>query len=208
MNRYKIKKSNHHIDMAAFCDVAFVMLCFLMMAGRPKTWDRFISPPTIKSWQIHDYGPERVITIYLKGEKVFIGFDDDSLKDATLLYMCHKYGIELSQTEINKLNNVNVFCWSMNGLKRALLSNYSLRDDLIGEGIPSDTISGNQLADWIALSQRANDHLTSYNLRVEIVADKDVIYPQIKNLINNLQHYDIKKYRLITYIKPGTANEE
>jgi len=195
----KIRRHDISIDMAAMCDVAFILLAFFILISRSVRLNSIveINTPRIRHHFIAD--PESDIgTILIKDNKVFFKLDEPALQKQMLMSMALKYNIHFTNAEINKFSEMNGFGGPITELKTLIQSYGTLEQKQYPlKGIPIDNSKNNEFYNWVKQAREICRMQTEKELRFVINGDEAETYPIIKLVIANLQLQDINKFSLL-----------
>lgn len=189
-----------HVDMTAMCDVAFLLLVFVMFIGRPRdiTAPVDVKPPTIHRFFISDPDGD-YLTVYVKNSKIYLGFESIPwLKQQTLLAMATESSINFTIKELDKFGRIGNFGDSMPELKGFIEDYGTFYERKHLKGIPINDTKNNEFFKWISTARSVYNKHTGRELRVNIRGEQDEKYPFIKLIIANLQRQDINTFGLIT----------
>jgi biopolymer transport protein ExbD len=190
---------NLSVDMAAMCDVAFLILIFFVLTAKPvQLIPMRIDLPFSSR---HGGDPENNQSGILIGHgKVAFEISDSKVREQTLLRMGNKYHIKFSSSEISKFGKIDIICVPMSELKQYIDGYYNNKAFLNQSGIPRSS-NNHELANWIYESRKAYQSLYGKNLQFEISADEKTRYPQIESVMNILNRQSIYGFGLITNLK-------
>src|ERR1700733_1189233 len=96
MPKIKIPRKSTNIDMTAFCDVAFLLLSFFIMATKTKPPEAItvMMPNSVSSKAVAD--KDQVMVILNKQGKVFLSFSEPERSQAVLAEVAKIKGVTLS----------------------------------------------------------------------------------------------------------------
>jgi biopolymer transport protein ExbD len=200
MPKVKIKRKSTALDMTAMCDVAFLLLTFLLLTANFVKQEAVSvsTPSSISEIKI----PERnILEIIVDPEgKVFIGIDNQEKRIELLQKIQEKYNLSFNAKEKKEFSLVNSFGVPVEKLKTFLglpSQLRSMKENALG--IPCDSIN-NQFKEWVKSAREVN-----HDLVIAIKADQSTPYPKIKNVMNTLQELRENRYHLITNLEkaPG-----
>jgi biopolymer transport protein ExbD len=200
MPRVKVARKSTAIEMAAMCDVAFLLLTFFILSAKPKTQDpakaeipASTSPAAIPETDFS--------TILIAQGKVFFNVEGPEVRKKTLELMGQKYNISFSPDEMNTFSGVETFGVPMNQLKQFLDMPSKDRGTVTQPGVPVDTTANNQLFDWVHSARLANKYLHDKELKIGIKGDSEEEYPVVDEVITTLQKQQVNRFNLITSLK-------
>lgn len=213
MPKITMPRKSTHIDMTAFCDVAFLLLTFFMLATKFKPMEpvQVIMPASTSSKTI----PLGFITITLdKSGRVFFNVDNLNAKREIIEDINNNKHLGLSNQEMQAFVSSNDIGVPFSQLKSYL----SLTPDQQGEydkkqapGIPTDTTGNYQtdeLAYWITASRYQLVQNGTKEARIAVKADEGAKYPDVQKIIATLGKLKIFNFSFITNTKAipsGTA---
>jgi len=201
MPRVKVARKSTAIDMTAMCDVAFLLLTFFILTAKPKVEDpsKAEVPPSSKEVTIPD---DNVMTISIgKGNKIFLGFSGNDVRQETLKTMGTQYGVSFTPEEINRFANTEIFGVPMKQMKQFLNTPSADMKNFAQDGIPADTTITNELSNWILTARKADKALHSKDYSIAIKGDRLEEYPAVNTVITVLGHQQKFKFDLITTLR-------
>ena len=205
MGKVKVKKSDVWIDMTPMSDVMVLLLTFFMMTSTfvKNEAVKVMTPMSVSEIKI----PEtNVMTVLVdKDGKIFIGLDTPAKQEALLADMASKYGLTLTNVQLENGRAAANLGVAMKDLQEFLaLPQEKLNDYQQTRGIPTDSVDGKQseFQDWVetAYDQHGED------MKLAIKADAATPYKTVKKMMSELQDMDRNRYFLITSLK--TNSEE
>jgi len=196
MPKVKIKRKSTAVDMTAMCDVAFLLLTFLLLTANFVKQEAVAvsTPSSISEIKI----PERnILEIIVDPEgKVFIGIDNQEKRVELLQKIEEKYNLSFDAKEKKEFSLVNSFGVPVEKLKAFLDLPSQIRPMKENAlGIPCDSVN-NQFKEWVRSAREVN-----HDLVIAIKADQNTPYPKIKNVMNTLQELRENRYHLITNLE-------
>ncbi|WP_295769651.1 biopolymer transporter ExbD [uncultured Mucilaginibacter sp.] len=189
-----------YIDMTAMCDVAFLLLLFVMYIGRPRdiTAPIDVKPPVTHRLDISDTDGD-YLTVYLKHNKVYLGFDNIPwLRQQALMAMAADRNITFTANQIDKFGRIGNFGDPMLEMSDFIQDYGCFDKERHLKGIPIDNTKNNEFFKWISTSRTIYNKYTGHELRVAIRGEQEEKYSVIKLIIANLQRQNINKFNLIT----------
>jgi biopolymer transport protein ExbD len=196
MPKVKIKRKSTALDMTAMCDVAFLLLTFLLLTSNFVKQEAVIvaAPSSVSEIKIPETNILQV-TVDPEG-KVFFSIDKQDERIELLQKIGQRYNISFTPKEQRDFSLINSFGVPAEKLKAFL----ALPDEVRGMqenalGIPCDSLN-NQFKEWVRLAREVNRNLT-----IAIKADQSTPYPKIKNVMNTLQDLRENRYHLITNLE-------
>ncbi|MGV8091636.1 MAG: biopolymer transporter ExbD [Mangrovibacterium sp.] len=196
MPKVKIKRKSTALDMTAMCDVAFLLLTFLLLTSNFVKQEAVIvaAPSSVSEIKIPETNILQV-TVDPEG-KVFFSIDKQDERVELLQKIGQRYNISFTPKEQRDFSLINSFGVPAEKLKAFL----ALPDEVRGMqenalGIPCDSLN-NQFKEWVRFAREINRNLT-----IAIKADQSTPYPKIKNVMNTLQDLRENRYHLITNLE-------
>jgi biopolymer transport protein ExbD len=196
MPKVKIPRKSTAIDMTAMCDVAFLLLNFLLLTSNFVKPEAVLvaAPSSISEIKIPETNILEVI-VDIDG-RVFVGIDNQEKRKELLEKIGEKYGLSFDKKEIKEFSLVNSFGVPTEKLKAFLdlpPENRAMNENALG--IPCDSIN-NQFKDWVLYAREVNPELV-----IAIKADRKTPYPKIKRVMNTLRELRENRYHLITNLE-------
>jgi biopolymer transport protein ExbD len=193
MSKVRIPRKSTAIDMTAMCDVAFLLLTFLLLTSNVVKPEAVLvaAPSSVSEIKIPETDICEVI-VDVDG-KVFIGIDNQEQRKELLRKIGEKYGISFNSREMKEFSLVNSFGVPAEKLKAFIdlpSEDKGMKENALG--IPCDSIN-NQFKDWIHFAREVNPELV-----IAIKADRKTPYPKIKRVMNTLRELRENRYHLIT----------
>jgi biopolymer transport protein ExbD len=196
MPKVRLPRKSTAIDMTAMCDVAFLLLNFLLLTSNFVKPEAVLvaAPTSVSEIKIPETNILEVI-VDVDG-KVFIGIDNQEKRRELLGKISEKYGIAFDAKETKEFGLVNSFGVPTEKLKAFLdLPSETREMKENAWGIPCDSIN-NQFKDWVKFAREVNPELV-----IAIKADRKTPYPKIKRVMNTLQELRENRYHLITNLE-------
>ncbi len=205
MGKVKVKKSDVWIDMTPMSDVMVLLLTFFMMTSTfvKNEAVKVVTPGSVSEIKVPE---NNVLTLLVdKDGKVFAGMDTPAKQETLLLDMASKYGISLTQEQLeNGRGSANIGV-AMKDLNE-LLSQPSekLNEFQQVRGIPTDSVNGgmSEFQDWVTAAYDANGE----EMKLAIKADQGTPYKVIKKMMSELQDMNRNRYFLITSYKTNSED--
>lgn len=201
MPRVKVARKSTAIDMTAMCDVAFLLLTFFILTAKPKVEDpsKAEVPASTNEVQIPE---DNVLMVSLgKGNKIFLGFSGDDVRQETLKTMGEKYGVSFTPDEINRFKSTEIFGVPMKQMKQFLSTPSNELKKFEQTGIQADTTINNELSNWIITARKANRGLHGKDYSIAIKGDRLEEYPAVSTVLTVLGNQKLFKYALITSLR-------
>lgn len=196
MPKVKIRRKSTAIDMTAMCDVAFLLLNFLLLTSNFVKPEAVLvaAPSSVSQIKIPETNILEII-VDVDG-KVFIGIDNQEKRKELLSKIGEKYGLSFDKKETKEFSLVNSFGVPAEKLKAFLdlpSEDRAMKENALG--IPCDSIN-NQFKDWVQYAREVNPEMV-----IAIKADRKTPYPKIKRVMNTLQELRENRYHLITNLE-------
>jgi len=140
-----------------------------------------------------------------KDGKIFAGMDTPAKQEALLLDMASKYGLSLTQEQLeNGRGSANIGV-AMKDMSEFLSQpNEKLNEYQQTRGIPTDSVNGgmSEFQDWVTAAYDANGE----DMKLAIKADQATPYKVIKKMMSELQDMNRNRYFLITSYKTNSED--
>ncbi len=217
MPRVKLPRKSTHVDMTAFCDVAFLLLSFFMLATKFKPTEAVeIKPPgSVSSDIIPD--KDMIMVSFDKDGKVYFSMDPEAKSDNTdpkspkvkmqvIQAMNQTYNLGLTDEQMVSFVKSAGVGVPFTQLKSFLDMNVEEQGKVKPDGIPTDS-TNNELKFWLreALAAFAQ---TRRETNLLIKGDNATKYPAFKNVIKTFKDLDQYKFKLITQPEDVPVNSE
>lgn len=205
MPRPKIARKSTWVDMTAFCDVAFLLLSFFIMATKTKPPEAItVMMPSSVSSKAVDQNDQVMITVNSAG-KVFLSLSEDERKQAVLEEVAKLKGVTISQDDIKKASKVEFF-----GAPIATMPSFL--------SLPKEKLTGDQLP-GIPVTDTANNELTLWmtavvnvfrgdKMNLMVKGDISTKYPAFKSVLTALKKNDLLKFSIVTNSESVPPNSE
>jgi len=213
MARAKVKRQSTSIDMTAMCDVSFLLLTFFVLTATARQ-PEVMPVDTPASTTLEKLPDDNLGVITVKGEKIFFGVKNPTVREETLKNMSAKYGIAFSEEEYEKFKAVDEVGVPIKNLRQLLSLENDKRTEQIQTGIPVDSTEtlSNELYQWV---QQARLATVAYNrnregerdfvdpgpMKVAIKADALEKYPSINLIIETLRNQKQNKFSFVTGLR-------
>lgn len=205
MGKLKVKKSDVWIDMTPMSDVMVLLLTFFMMTSTfvKNEAVKVVTPGSVSEIKV----PENNVLSLLvdKDGKIFAGMDTPAKQEALLLDMASKYGLSLTQEQLeNGRGSANIGV-AMKDMSEFLSQpNEKLNEYQQTRGIPTDSVNGgmSEFQDWVTAAYDANGE----DMKLAIKADQATPYKVIKKMMSELQDMNRNRYFLITSYKTNSED--
>jgi len=202
MYKGKLKRQNLSVDMAAMCDIAFLILIFFILCANPKAQRPVDVERPLASGGIYDPGEGNFKIILAQGKTMVELENRDRAK--VLTKMGEKYHISFTAVELAKFDKIGTIGVPMAAMKQFIDGYYNVKAFMEQPGIRMDS-KNNELFDWLIAARQVSKENHGYDLSMTIDADKSAMYPEIKNVINTLESQKIFKFDLMHDIKHSKA---
>ena len=200
MGRFKVKKTDTHIDMTPMSDVMVLLLTFFMLTAT------FVKPEPIKVQVPGSVSeikiPEtNILTIYVSNAgKVFFTMDSEP-RLASVLDQMETQGAITGLTAEQKaaFSQTPTFGVPISMMKSYLSNPEEKRIELLSDaaaGIPTDS-ANDELKIWVKAAREA----CGTDMGIAIKADATTSYAVIKKVMDSLRSIRENKYNLITSLK-------
>lgn len=215
MPKIKLPRSSPSIDMTPMVDLAFLLVTFFMLTTkfRPDEAVSITIPFSVSTTKL----PDNVITVSIDSAgRVFFDMDSKDVRKMLISYMAGQYkqdNIVLTDADIQRFSVMGAFGMPMKDIKQYIEAGESDRKDMNQKtmGIPTDSTKGDELADWVNLSIRADAQCQADKISAgqkdakrsafAIKADSRAKYKDIKQVIDICQKQGITHFELITSMK-------
>ncbi len=200
MNNRKPRRKILSVDMAAMCDVAFIILLFFVFSAKSKFWSPVSIEEPVATNKIYD--PEGgYATILASTDKVMFEIPQE-IRKQTLIQMGRKYHVAFTNEELSQFEKIETIGVPISQLKQFIDNNYNNRNDFFFKqpGIPVNP--GNyELANWIDIARKVKKATSDRDLDIMLDADKRNLYPQIERITDILTSQRIFKFSLVYIAK-------
>ena len=204
MPRVKVARKSTFIDMTAMCDVAFLLLTFFILTAKPRVDDPVKAevPSSSKEKTVPEENLAMITIGSVEGKsKILFSVTGSDIRKEALKAMGEKYKISFTPEEQVKFANIESFGVPMANLKQYLALSEDEKKALPVQGIPVDTTSTSELANWIYTARQADKALYGKDLDLAIKGDKKEQYPAINQVITVFAKQQKFKFSLITDLK-------
>lgn len=209
MAKVKMTKKSLKIDMAAMCDVSFLLLTFFVMTSTARLPEpvEVNTPASTVQIKLPDTG---IATITVANERAYFGAVGQDTRVLMLEKMGSRYGLTFSEQEKQRFSLIESFGVDISELRGLIaLDGADRMKPGVQKGIVLDSTS-TQLADWIKSAREANAQLLAEkdvpkkerrDLDIAIKGDADEDYPTIKKVIDILQKEGKNNFFLVTGLR-------
>jgi biopolymer transport protein ExbD len=205
MGRPKIARKSTWVDMTAFCDVAFLLLSFFIMATKQKPPEAVsvVMPSSVSSKAVQD--KDQVMIIINKEGKVFLSFSEPERREQAAEEVAKIRGITLSPADARKAASVEFF-----GSPIAQLGSYVNlpKDQFTGDklpGIPAVDSANNEVKDWMVA---VNNIFRGEKMNLLVKGDNAAKYPAFKQVLDAFKQNDMLKFSIVTSAENVPADSE
>ena len=198
MPKVKIPRKSIWVDMTAFCDVAFLLLSFFMLATqfKPDEAAKVETPKSVSSDTIPT--KDAFLVTFDKGGRVFITYDDTLRKIAMLQRVSQEKSLNLTGSEIKTLSKA---------MEAGIGVPFNMLKSLGGKevaeipkvnqpGIPVTDTLNNELKAWISTLLAVNSGMKPKNVMLK--GDNGANYPTFINVLDAFTKNGIYNFKLIT----------
>ena len=203
--RPKIARKSTWVDMTAFCDVAFLLLSFFIMATKTKPPEAVsvISPTSVSSKQLDE--KDQVTVIINEGGKVFITMSEPERRAQIAEIAAKNKGFALSATDVAKAKKMEFFGTPISQLSSFVnLPSDKIKGDLL-PGIPAVDSTNNEVSDWMRAVYEA---YYGEKMNLFVKGDVNSKYPAFKQVIDAFKKNEMMKFSIITNSVPVPGDSE
>lgn len=209
MAKIKTAKRSLKIDMAAMCDVSFLLLTFFVMTSTARLPEpvEVNAPASTVQIKLPDTG---IATVTVANKRAYFGAVGQDTRALMLERMGEKYGLTFSEDEKQRFSLIESFGVDISELRGLIALDGGERNKPgVQRGIVLDS-TNNQLADWIQSAREANAQLLAEkdvpnkerrDIDIAIKGDADEDYPTIKKVIDILQSKGKNNFYLVTGLR-------
>lgn len=205
MGRPKIARKSTWVDMTAFCDVAFLLLSFFIMATKTKPPEAVsvVMPSSVSAKAVPD--KDQVMVIINEQGKVFLSMSEPDKRSAIVEEVGRVKGIPMTPATIAKAARMEFFGTPISQLNSYVdLPKEKMTGPLL-PGIPAVDSSNNEVKDWmIAVS---NVYRGS-KMNLLLKGDNSAKYPALKQVIDAFKFSDLLKFSIVTNAEGIPAGSE
>lgn len=198
MPKVKIARKSTWVDMTAFCDVAFLLLAFFMLATqfKPDEATKVETPKSVSSDTIPT--KDAFLITFDKGGRVFISYDDKEKKKALLDKLNADKSLGLTDIEVAR---VNAAMEGGIGVPFNMMKSFAGKDkeelkSIVQPGIPVTDTLNNELRYWMATLLAVNGGAKPKNVMLK--GDNASTYPTFINVLDAFTKNGIYNFKLIT----------
>lgn len=206
MARVKTSKKSTRIDMAAMCDIAFLLLTFFIMTSTARVPEplEVMTPASTVQIKLPD---TNLATITVGQGKAYFGAVGQDTRRLMLDKMADRYGLEFSEEETHRFSLIESFGVDIANLRELIgMSGADRMREGFQNGVPYDSLN-NQLGDWIQSAREANVEILNQkgerlrDLDIAIKGDAKEEYPHIKRIVDVLQGIGKNNFYLVTGLR-------
>jgi biopolymer transport protein ExbD len=215
MAKVKVKKHSTFIDMTAMSDVTVLLLTFFMLTSSfvNKEPIQVTTPSSISETKIPD---TNMLTILVDPSgKIFMSMTNQEDMIGTLQQIGNDYGVTFTDKQLATFVKLKSFGVPIRSLPAFLDLSTEEQDNKLmhkedpGIGIPNEdekdatgkVVKESEFKRWIQYSTKDND-----KLQLAIKSDKNVEYPVVKKVIEDLRDLRKNRYLLLTSLKTASSN--
>ena len=195
MGRPKIARKSTWVDMTAFCDVAFLLLSFFIMATKTKPPEAVsvVMPSSVSSKVVEE--KDQVMVIINEQGKVFLTISEPEKRSEIVEEVGRVKGIPITPATVAKAAKVEFF-----GTPISQLNSYVdlPKEQLTGAllpGIPAVDSANNEVRDWMIA---VNNVYRGSKMNLLLKGDNTAKYPALKQVIDAFKHSDLLKFSIVT----------
>lgn len=195
MGRPKIARKSTWVDMTAFCDVAFLLLSFFIMATKTKPPEAVavMMPSSVSSKAVPE--TDQVMVIINKEGKVFLSISEPAKRKEIVEAVGKVKGVPITPATLQKATAVEFF-----GSPIAQINAYVdlPKGDLTGEklpGIPAKDSTNNEVTDWMAA---VNSVYFGSKMNLLVKSDNAAKYPAFKQVLDAFKRNEMLKFSIVT----------
>jgi biopolymer transport protein ExbD len=195
MARPKIARKSTWVDMTAFCDVAFLLLSFFIMATKTKPPEALsvVMPSSVSSKAI-DLN-DQVMVILNQDGKVFLSFSEEDRKRDVAEEVAKLKGVPMSPADVAKAAKVEFFGSPLAQLPSFVnLPKESMKAELL-PGIPAVDSTNNELTLWMTA---VNNIFRGDKMNLMVKGDNAASYPAFKQVLEAFKKNDFLKFNIVT----------
>lgn len=195
MPRPKIARKSTWVDMTAFCDVAFLLLSFFIMATKTKPPEAItVMMPSSVSSKAVDLADQVMIIINPEG-KVFLSLSEPERKEQVLEEVSKLKGVPISAADIKKGGTLDFFGAPISQMPSFVnLPKEQLTGELV-PGIPAVDSTNNELTLWMTA---VNNIFRGEKMNLLVKGDVATKYPAFKQVLDALKKNDFLKFSIVT----------
>jgi len=209
MAKIKMSKKSTRIDMAAMCDVSFLLLTFFVMTSTARLPEpvEVTTPASTVQIKLPDTG---IATVTVANQKAYFGAVGQDTRALMLEKMGEKYGLTFSDEEKQRFSLIETFGVDISQIRSLIaLKGADRMKPGVQNGISLDTLN-KQLGDWIQSAREANAQLLAEknvpnkdrrDIAIAIKGDANEDYPTIKKVIDILQEKGKNNFYLVTGLR-------
>jgi len=209
MAKIKMSKKSTRIDMAAMCDVSFLLLTFFVMTSTARLPEpvEVTTPASTVQVKLPDTG---IATVTVANKRAYFGAVGQDTRALMLEKMGTKYGLTFTDEEKQRFSLIETFGVDISQIRSLIAMKGTDRmKDGVQQGIALDSLN-NQLGDWIQSAREANAQLLAEknvpnkdrrDIAIAIKGDANEDYPTIKKVIDILQAKGKNNFYLVTGLR-------
>jgi len=209
MAKIKMSKKSTRIDMAAMCDVSFLLLTFFVMTSTARLPEpvEVTTPASTVQVKLPDTG---IATVTVANGRAYFGAVGQDTRALMLDKMGEKYGLTFSGEEKQRFSLIETFGVDISQVRSLIaLKGADRMKEGVQQGISLDSLN-NQLGDWIQSAREANAQLLAEknvpnkdrrDIAIAIKGDANEDYPTIKKVMDILQAKGKNNFYLVTGLR-------
>ena len=196
MARPKIARKSTWVDMTAFCDVAFLLLSFFIMATKTKPPEAVsvMMPSSVSSKAVEE--KDQVMIILNQQGKVFISLSEPERRQQVAKQVAELRGVPLSPADIKKAGTTEFFGSPISQLASFInLPKEQMKGELL-PGIPAKDTATSEIKYWM---MAVSNVFQGEKLNLLVKGDNAAKYPSFKQVLDAFkQHDEFLKFSIIT----------
>lgn len=195
MGRPKMSRKSTWVDMTAFCDVAFLLLSFFIMATKTKPPEAVsvVSPTSVSSKTPNE--KDMVTVIINQGGKVFLSMSEPERQQKIVETVAKNKGVSLSASDLAKAKNMEFFGTPITQLSSFINLPSEKRKGELLPGIPAVDSTNNEVSDWM---RAVYEVYYGENMNLFVKGDVNSKYPAFKQVIDAFKKNEMMKFSIIT----------
>ncbi len=206
MGRPKIARKSTWVDMTAFCDVAFLLLAFFILATKTKPPEAItvVTPKSVSTKPVEEV--DQVQITITADNKVFMSLSEESRREEVIRELGKISGVPFDDADLAKAKKAEFFGTPISQVKSYLnLPTEQRRGDLL-PGIPVLDTANNELKTWMTA---VNNVFFGAKLNLIVKGDNEANYPAFKSVIDAFKQYDtFLKFKIHTDKESVPAGSE
>lgn len=181
--------------MTAFCDVAFLLLAFFIMATKSKPPEAIsVVMPTSVSSKAVEEKDQVMVTISPDG-KVFLSFSEEERRAEVLKEVAAANGIPVTQNDLQLAAKTEFFGAPLSQTISFLRLPKEEKKGSDMPGIPAKDSTNNELTLWMTAVQKV---FLGEKMNLLVKGDNSAKYPVFKQVIDAFKKNDLMKFAMVT----------